>query len=279
MNFKSYTVHEIDELSRTGIYAIVNKVNGKFYIGSASFENEYRSHRGFYVRWKNHVLDLDSGTHCNIHLQRSWNKYGADSFRFQILEFVEPDKCVEVEQTYLDLFPEGDRDLVYNICFIAGSNKGVKYSEEVCKRLSEQRKGRKLKIETRKNMGKPFTLVSPEGEVVESNNTVLFAQENNVNRSGLQKLLSGGNLHFNGWTTSIEAHKLYLETLQNRGVSWNKADKHWQVCWQSNGKPNKKLFKLKEEAIKFRDALEKEGITFRILCMNWRKKLENATQK
>ena len=279
MNFKSYTVHEIDELSRTGIYAIVNKVNGKFYIGSAGYICEYPSHSGFYTRWKNHVHDLNLNEHGNPHLQNAWNKYGADAFKFQILEFVESDKCIEIEQTYLDLFPVGDRGLVYNICFTAGSTLGRKHSTESRRKMSESQKGKKLSIEARKNRGKSFTLVSPEGEVKESNNISLFAQENNIDRSGLHHLTCGDLFHFNGWTTSLEAHQLYLETLQNRGVGWSKSDKRWVVTWQLNKKSNVKLFKLKEDAIKFRNDLEEEGITFRVLCMNWRKKLENATQK
>ena len=65
----------------SGIYEIVNLVNGKRYVGSAvSFE----------CRWREHRRQLNADRHHSRHLQRSWNKHGAEAFSFRIIEVCEP---------------------------------------------------------------------------------------------------------------------------------------------------------------------------------------------
>lgn len=60
-----------------GIYAIRNTKNNKMYIGE-SFN--------ILLRWKFHKEELNNGTHHSYKLQADWNEYGAESFKFQIVE-------------------------------------------------------------------------------------------------------------------------------------------------------------------------------------------------
>jgi group I intron endonuclease len=62
-----------------GVYAWVNLVNGKVYVGSA--ENLRR-------RKYHHVAKLKIGKHSNPHLQAAWDNYGVDNFDFIVLEAV-----------------------------------------------------------------------------------------------------------------------------------------------------------------------------------------------
>lgn len=55
-----------------GIYKITNKINGKIYIGQSSNIDE---------RWKNHLKTKD-----NTHFHNALQKYGKDSFKWEIIE-------------------------------------------------------------------------------------------------------------------------------------------------------------------------------------------------
>ena len=92
-------------MCNTGVYQIKNIVNGKIYIGSAS------SKFGFNSRWSRHVFDLKNGKHHSKHLQSSWDKYGSDKFKFEILE----------EETIKK----------YNIGYISRKQLSIEY--QVCK--------------------------------------------------------------------------------------------------------------------------------------------------
>ncbi len=90
-------MRKIERIS--GIYKITNKNNGKFYIGSSSKINE---------RWTDHKYLLNSNRHHSKHLQRAWNKYGEDSFVFEVIEECSPDKILEKEQEYLNVLLKAD---------------------------------------------------------------------------------------------------------------------------------------------------------------------------
>jgi len=125
---------------KTGVYQIRNLLNSKLYIGSAAGQ-------GFNNRWGLHLKQLVENKHHSRHLQRAWNKYGLESFIFEILELCKPSLCLEREQHYLDtvLFANCNdqrfHELGYNICRVAGSMLGVKRSKEFCERISLRNRG------------------------------------------------------------------------------------------------------------------------------------------
>ena len=75
--------------NKAGIYKIVNSANGKFYVGHAA---DLRR------RWSKHLRDLSKGVHHSQKLQRAWNKYGKEAFKFVIFEAVEAPRLVKPEQ-------------------------------------------------------------------------------------------------------------------------------------------------------------------------------------
>lgn len=77
------------------IYKIVNKINGKIYIGSTRRENAKH-------RWYNHTTELRRNKHHNRVLQYAWNKYGEENFEFVVLEEVSEDMQFIVENKYLE---------------------------------------------------------------------------------------------------------------------------------------------------------------------------------
>jgi len=72
-----------------GIYAIVNNVSGRRYIGSSVYVSG---------RWCTHRSLLRRGCHGNPHLQAAWNKYGADAFAFEVLEAVDDKEMLHVRE-------------------------------------------------------------------------------------------------------------------------------------------------------------------------------------
>lgn len=150
----------------SGIYAIVNQVNEKRYVGSSV---------NIFLRWQQHKNALRANRHENQHLQRAWTKYGESAFSFIIVDLVLPFHILDVEQKHLDKNKDG-----YNIavCALAtqmglirsrktrdkiraaklgkplslehraklsASGKGRVFSEETCSKISAAKTGKKRK--------------------------------------------------------------------------------------------------------------------------------------
>lgn len=88
-----------------GVYIIINNMNQKIYVGSS---NDLKRRR------REHFSRLRINEHNNLHLQRSFNKYGEDSFTFEILEHSSENKRIELEQYYIDYFETYEYKLGYN---------------------------------------------------------------------------------------------------------------------------------------------------------------------
>lgn len=110
-----------------GIYEIVNIQNQKRYVGSAV---------DFDHRWKEHRKFLRAEKHHSPHLQRAWNKHGADAFEFRVIRFCEPDRLIAEEQAEFDRCkPE------YNICPNAGSTLGRRHSAQTRRKIAAKKRG------------------------------------------------------------------------------------------------------------------------------------------
>ena len=90
----------------SGIYKITNTDNGKIYIGSSKDVEK---------RWWIHQNKLKNNKHCNLYLQRSYNKHGKSTFKFEILEECSKKTLLEREQYYLDTM-RPFRKNGYNLC-------------------------------------------------------------------------------------------------------------------------------------------------------------------
>lgn len=88
-----------------GVYKITNTANGKMYVGSS---------KDIYKRWNQHQNELNCGMHGNQYLQNAWNKYGSQSFKFEIIEECPIDNQFEREQFYLNTLNPFDNN-GYNI--------------------------------------------------------------------------------------------------------------------------------------------------------------------
>ncbi len=118
----------------SGIYKIINKIDGKYYVGSSKNINV-----GSDCRFKSHLRYLKSNNHSNDYLQYAWNKHKKDSFEFKIVEVVDINNQIllEIEQKYLDI-AKNEKQKTYNLCFTANGGELSEYSR-VKKRESLKR--------------------------------------------------------------------------------------------------------------------------------------------
>lgn len=140
----------------SGIYKITCTANNKIYIGSSV---------NLRIRWRDHKNTLRKGAHRNSRMQNAWNKYGEDSFTFEVIELVMPWSLLDREQYWLDKLKPYDRNIGFNInpkaesafgrectpetrAKIGAANRGRKVSDETRSKLSEAGKGRKHNAET-----------------------------------------------------------------------------------------------------------------------------------
>ena len=159
----------------SGIYKITCTGNNKYYIGSAS---------DFCVRWSTHLYDLRNNKHHSSYMQNSFNKYGEQSFKFDIIESVKDlGDLLEREQFWLDKTKAYDREYGFNVLRYAGSSRGVKHSEEVVAKMSETR-------------GTEVSNYDLDGNFIDSYRSMNYAQkETGVSKMTISKCVKGINLY------------------------------------------------------------------------------------
>lgn len=224
-----YPLMKVDISTKTGIYAIVNLTNEKFYIGSAKSVHKFPTKCGFRARFHHHRSRLLRNIHHSKHLQNSFNKVIEDGldpndvFQIWILEYVEPSLCFSVEQDYLDRY-----DYNYNgssIAHTSDGNKGRKFNDEHRKKIAEALKGQKHSDERKRNIAeakkasprtkegairsadkkaRDFVGISPTGEVVYFRNANKFAADNNLESTSISACAKGkvgtkNRLQHKGW--------------------------------------------------------------------------------
>lgn len=199
------------------IYRIRNLVDGKVYIGQAV---------NFEKRKSRHLWELRSGRHKNEHMQRAWLAHGEQNFVFEILEDGIPSGAlVEAEQCHIDAHGSFDWAKGYNKAPVAGSNTGVKYSDEARLRMSAAQKGRTFTDEARKRISATLTGKIQSAETVAKRvsktrglkrtaETRALQRDLMVAKYGTQPLTAFGKTqHINDWARE---YGLNAGTLRNR---------------------------------------------------------------
>jgi group I intron endonuclease len=119
-------LQNFSDIDKFGIYLITNLSNNKKYVGST--KNSFKD------RWYTHIQKLRKGTHPNIHLQKAFNLYKEECFKFSILEILsDPKDLYKKEALYIRELNVSDREIGYNI-EIDPENKEV--SEETRLKIS-----------------------------------------------------------------------------------------------------------------------------------------------
>jgi len=125
---------ESNSIKSSGIYVIRCIPSGRVYVGSAICIIE---------RWYSHRKELKAMKHGNSMLQNAWQKYGPESFIFEVLEYCSLEQLLIREQHHMDVLRSYDRQHGFNLSPIAGSCLGVKHSEAARANMSAAHLGKK----------------------------------------------------------------------------------------------------------------------------------------
>ena len=104
-----------------GVYEIRNTLNNKVYIGSSININK---------RLNAHKNHLKRGAHGSVHLQASWNKYGANAFQFKRLIVCAEKDILFYEQRIMDGYKANQPKFGYNKRIVVETCAGTKLSDE-----------------------------------------------------------------------------------------------------------------------------------------------------
>lgn len=144
-----------------GIYAIQCLVGGRIYIGQSN--NIYR-------RFVKHKQDLRESAHFNIVLQRFYNKFGENSFKFSIISIVP-----EIELDFWETFFIRAFDSIRNgFNFNEGGRHGMKRFRE-------------------------FNIQGPDGKIYHFKSIRYFAEKYDLNQHSVSRVLNGHLNHTGGW--------------------------------------------------------------------------------
>ena len=206
--------------NKAGVYKIINLVNNKVYIGSSSRLRQ-RKHE--------HLKQLNYDRHCNKHLQNSYNKYGKENFKWEVIEYIEfnedreilKNNLLEREQYYLDLYQSYKENSGYNLCPTAGSSLGSKQSAETVEKHKKtlENKSKEEKLEIQRKRKKTLENKSEEEKLETRKKLSESLKGRVVSKETREKIGRANKLSLTGKKLSEETKRKISESLKGRVVS------------------------------------------------------------
>lgn len=197
-----------------GIYIIINRQNGKVYIGQSMYVNWRLSH---------HKCILNTGNHKVVEMQNDYNS-AKDSFSFEVLERCSDGELDELEKKYIAKYGADIPGYGYNTEPGGFHNRrmsektkkklsdrfsngranffGMKHTDESREKMSKSHKGVKLSAETRAKMSESQKNRPPASEHT---------------RKLISEAKSGANHHYFGKHLSEEHRRKISETEKGVG--------------------------------------------------------------
>jgi group I intron endonuclease len=190
------------------IYKIVNKTNGKTYIGQTTQDLE--------ERWRQH---RKTTSNC-IYLKSAIKKYGIENFNFKLICICFDNDLDKYETNYIKQYktivPSG-----YNLR--EGGNSS-KHNEETKKKISEKLKNRTDLVHSKHQLGKPHS-EEVKRKISNSLKGIKHSQETIQKRSELLIKHTIFKMDMNG--TIIQTFNGYTEAAKSVGTHKGAI---WRVC-------------------------------------------------
>jgi len=131
--------YNIDMSNFCIIYLLINKVNGKIYVGQTwqSLKERWDSGHGYKKCW---------------HVNNAINKYGVDNFCYQLLTIAGTQETANYWEAYfIGNLKSRDKNIGYNL---RGAGSHGKHSEETKRKITEKNTGRVMSEETKQKLRK-----------------------------------------------------------------------------------------------------------------------------
>ena len=170
----------------SGIYRIINRNNGIFYVGSSKNINRRRTE---------HFRELRRNVHRNSYFQRAYNKEPS-AFEFEIICLCDEELLLFYEQRFLDFCPN-----IYNVSKSAlVMNRGNKHSEETKRKISNSLRG---------SISTPITQLDLAGNIIKDFFTIRdAARELNLDQSNISKACRGKRGIIGGYRWSYKLNEI-----------------------------------------------------------------------
>lgn len=166
-----------------GVYCIRCIPTGRVYVGSAVRIS---------VRWKVHQKVLRSGR-GNSKLRRAWNKYGEESFSFEVLEVVsDRAMLLDREQHYMDALDAVTKG--FNCRPKAESNLGIKYGP-----ISDETRAKISEANRRAHRGKPGPMIPGSKHTASARKAMSEGRRRNAPKVDF----GGRSMNISEWASAI----------------------------------------------------------------------------
>jgi group I intron endonuclease len=187
---------------KTGVYTITNTIDNKVYVGYA---------KDIHARLRAHKYYLREGKHVNAYLQRAVDKYGLNSFKFEVLEECLYHLAPAIEHYWCNVLKTAEEEYGYNLLPTAVNGKPTYLRESTRMKLSASHKGHKRSPEAQAKISaaqfKPICQIDLAGNIVATYQSLQEAvKATGVYSPGISMCLNGTMQRTGGYYWCLESN-------------------------------------------------------------------------